>query len=37
MTTEREYETPGVIYEGDLEVQAGSPLGILEDPFDLDM
>ncbi len=28
------YEQPAVIYEADLEVRAGSPLGI-PDPFDL--
>lgn len=25
------YEAPAVVYEGDLEIQAGSPLGV--DPF----
>lgn len=30
------YETPEIVYEGDLEVQAGSPLGVT-DPFDLDL
>ncbi len=29
------YEAPDIIYEGELEVQAGSPLGIPEDPLDL--
>lgn len=31
-----EYEAPEIIYEGDLEVQAGSPLGMPEwdDPLD---
>jgi hypothetical protein len=28
-------ETPDIVYEGDLEVQAGSPVGVPEwDPFD---
>lgn len=35
MDTQSGYETPDVIYEGKLEVQAGSPLGIPEDPLDL--
>jgi hypothetical protein len=28
------YETPDIVYEGDLEVQAGSPVGVpgLDDP-----
>lgn len=30
------YETPEIIVEGELEVQAGSPLGFPEDPFSLD-
>lgn len=30
------YEAPEIIYEGNLEVQAGSPLGIPDDPLDLD-
>ena len=29
------YEAPEVVYEGDLEVQAGSPLGMPEDPLSL--
>ena len=24
------YETPEIVYEGDLEIQAGSPLGVLD-------
>lgn len=31
------YETPTIVEEGDLEIQAGSPLGFPEDPFELDM
>ena len=31
------YETPEIIYEGELEVQAGSPAGIPEDPLNLDV
>jgi hypothetical protein len=30
MKSSREYETPDVIYEGELEVQAGSPVGVPE-------
>ena len=33
------YETPDIVYEGELEVQAGSPLGLpdgLLDPLDED-
>lgn len=31
------YETPDIIYEGELEVQAGSPLGVpFPVPFDFD-
>lgn len=30
------YETPAIVFEGDLEIQAGSPLGMPEDPFSLD-
>ncbi len=29
------YETPEIVYEGDLEIQAGSPLSI-PDEFDLE-
>ncbi len=25
------YETPSIVYEGDLEIQAGSPLSVIED------
>lgn len=39
---EKTYETPEIIYEGELEVHAGSPLGgitseeeVLENPLDL--
>jgi hypothetical protein len=34
---EKPYETPAIIYEGELEVQAGSPLGADEliDPLGL--
>jgi hypothetical protein len=31
MNEQQGYEAPAVVYEGDLEVQAGSPLGL--DPF----
>ena len=31
------YETPEIVYEGKLEVQAGSPLGIPDDNLDLDL
>jgi hypothetical protein len=27
------YEAPDIVFEGELEVQAGSPSGFLEDPF----
>jgi hypothetical protein len=30
------YEAPEIVAEGDLEIQAGSPLGLPEDPFSLD-
>ncbi len=30
------YEAPVIVFEGELEVQAGSPLGFPEDPFDLE-
>ena len=30
------YEAPDIVVEGDLEIQAGSPLGLPEDPFSLD-
>jgi hypothetical protein len=30
------YEAPLIVTEGDLEIQAGSPLGLPEDPFELD-
>ncbi len=25
------YEAPGIVYEGNLEIQAGSPLSVIED------
>lgn len=25
------YEAPSIVYEGDLEIQAGSPLSVIED------
>ena len=25
------YETPSIVYEGDLEIQAGSPLSVISD------
>ncbi len=28
---EKEYEAPCIIYEGDLEIQAGSPLGVINE------
>lgn len=32
------YETPDIIYEGELEVQAGSPVGVpMEDLFSDDL
>jgi hypothetical protein len=31
------YEAPEIIYEGELEVQAGSAFGIPEDPILLDL
>ena len=31
------YEAPMIVEEGDLEIQAGSPLGLPEDPFDLSL
>lgn len=31
MSNETIYESPAIVYEGDLEIQAGSPLG--NDPF----
>lgn len=30
------YETPDIVYEGELEVQAGSPGSIKPSPFSLD-
>jgi hypothetical protein len=30
------YETPVIVYEGDLEIQAGSPLSVVSDFEDLD-
>jgi hypothetical protein len=36
MHAQTDYETPRIVHEGDLEIQAGSPLGI-EDPFDLEL
>jgi len=35
MTQEQTYEAPAVVFEGELEVRAGSPLGLPEDPFEL--
>ena len=36
MMKDQTYEAPAVIFEGDLEVKAGSPLGLPEDPFGLE-
>jgi hypothetical protein len=33
MDTTKTYETPAIVFEGELEVQAGSPIGVLDDPF----
>jgi hypothetical protein len=33
---EKTYETPAVVYEGDLEIQAGSPLSVVDDFEDWD-
>ncbi len=30
------YETPEIVYEGDLEIQAGSPLSVIADFEDLE-
>jgi hypothetical protein len=30
------YEAPEIVYEGDLEIQAGSPLSVISDLEDLD-
>lgn len=30
------YEAPDIVAEGDLEIQAGSPLGMPENPLSLD-
>jgi len=30
------YETPAIIYEGDLEIQAGSPLSVISSFEDFD-
>ena len=30
------YETPEIVYEGDLEIQAGSPLSVISDLEDLE-
>ena len=35
MDKQAHYDTPEIVYEGDLEVQAGSPVGVPEFP-DLD-
>ena len=32
----KEYEAPEIVYEGDLEIQAGSPLAIPSDLLDLE-
>lgn len=32
---EENHETPDIVYAGDLEVHAGSPLGLPEDDLDL--
>lgn len=34
--TPNRYEIPDIVYEGELEVQAGSPLGIPDDLLDFD-
>lgn len=34
MNTTQSYESPAIVYESELEVRAGSPLG-LPDPLDL--
>lgn len=31
------YATPDIVYEGDLEIQAGSPLSVISDFEDLDL
>jgi hypothetical protein len=31
------YEMPEIVHEGDLEIQAGSPLDVPADPFDLEL
>jgi len=36
MNQEEQYTSPEIIYEGDLEIQAGSPLSIIPDSLDLD-
>jgi hypothetical protein len=36
MQQNQTYEAPAVVFEGDLEIKAGSPLGMPENPFDLD-
>lgn len=33
---EQLYETPMIVYEGDLEIQAGSPLSVISDFEDLE-
>jgi hypothetical protein len=33
MNTTKTYEKPDIVFEGELEVQAGSPVGLLDDPF----
>jgi hypothetical protein len=29
------YESPAIVEEGELEIRAGSPLGVPENPFEL--
>ena len=36
MDQNEKYTSPEIIYEGDLEIQAGSPLSVIPDSLDLD-
>ena len=36
MNEQTTYEAPEIVFEGELEIQAGSPLGVISDFEDLD-
>lgn len=33
MKTNETYEKPEIVFEGELEIQAGSPVSLMDDPF----